>query len=86
MTQSAEDKRRYGSDWNTKRLYMLIKAQGKCQQCHRKNGDRVLRKPSQVRLAVHHRDGNVSNDSESNLEVLCQSCHLKRRPRTQIPT
>jgi hypothetical protein len=29
-------------------------------------------------LSVHHKDGNRYNNSESNFEVLCFNCHVKR--------
>lgn len=29
-------------------------------------------------LQIHHKDGDTSNNSEDNLEVVCANCHIKR--------
>lgn len=29
-------------------------------------------------LQIHHKDGNNTNNDESNLEVVCANCHVKR--------
>ncbi len=49
----------------------LIKVRGcKCERC---NGDSWLGKPMPVE--VHHVDGNFTNNSIANLELLCPNCH-----------
>ena len=63
-------------DWRTYKSYTgkarrLVELVGKCQQCGVSN----------VKLHVHHRDGNgttslTPNHSPDNLIVLCPTCHL----------
>lgn len=32
---------------------------------------------------VHHKDGNVENTNEDNLEALCHSCHSRHTAKKQ---
>jgi hypothetical protein len=32
-------------------------------------------------LCVHHMDGNNDNNDDSNLEIVCFNCHVKRHLR-----
>lgn len=43
-------------------------------------GDKCSRCGSTNELIVHHKDRNRSNNSVSNLELLCVSCHNKTHP------
>lgn len=53
----------------TYRRYAIAKYGHKCQRC---GWDKV----PEV-LMVHHRDGDRSNNSYENLEVLCPNCHAE---------
>ncbi|TXH49332.1 MAG: hypothetical protein E6Q97_22880 [Desulfurellales bacterium] len=33
--------------------------------------------PPKKQLHVHHRDGDMHNNSPENLQTLCMSCHMK---------
>lgn len=53
-------------------------------QSHYQRICRSIKKPvceicgaTRVRLDTHHKDGNKKNNSESNIQVLCVSCHSK---------
>ena len=48
-----------------------VKPRTKCENCG-----------SNVRLQVHHRDGNKDNNATHNLQTLCQSCHSSEHWRT----
>lgn len=54
----------------------VIKRRGKvCADCGAKKGH------TRRILTVHHQDYDPSNNALSNLDVLCQGCHLRRRAR-----
>lgn len=67
-TRKYKEKTRY----DYQRLVLLKKYDGKCQECG-----------STHRLQVHHKDrvsyhnSPVPNNNLENLELLCQTCHLK---------
>lgn len=54
------------------RLFMLVKAQHKCQQCSWTGINPFTNK---ICLEVHHIDGDWRNNKEENLIVLCPNCH-----------
>lgn len=60
----------YPSNWHEVSL-LLRKALGwRCERCGRGPA------PGHI-LTVHHTDGNKNNCEVSNLQVLCQKCHLE---------
>jgi 5-methylcytosine-specific restriction endonuclease McrA len=57
----------YGEDWTGElRVKVRLRDNYTCQSCGKKRS-----------LDVHHIDSNKHNNSESNLILLCRSCHLK---------
>lgn len=60
----------YTSDWNKRSLVERRRADFTCQNCDRK----ALLEPD-LRLEVHHIDGNKRNNDPMNLVVLCLQCH-----------
>jgi endogenous inhibitor of DNA gyrase (YacG/DUF329 family) len=54
------------------RKYLFIKYGGKCSKCGwEKINETTGKKP----LQVNHIDGDVENNKEGNLELLCPNCH-----------
>ncbi len=49
----------------------------KCQICFRNQKDIISRDGKKRLLSIHHIDYNKKNNSENNLNSLCQSCHMK---------
>lgn len=41
-----------------------------CEECHIKDWNN-----KEIRLHVHHIDGNPRNNDRSNLQILCPNCH-----------
>ena len=64
----------YGEDWFYIANKVKAEAQWKCEEC---NSSRDLRK--KIRITVHHRDGNPKNNTRSNLQCLCNKCHLAKQ-------
>jgi predicted RNA-binding Zn-ribbon protein involved in translation (DUF1610 family) len=54
------------------RKYMLEKAHYKCERCGW--GEKNPYTGKYV-LEIHHKDGDYTNNTEENLEVLCLNCH-----------
>ena len=54
------------------RKYLFEKHHDKCQKCGWGEVNVFTRK---VPLQAHHVDGDASNTSEENLELLCPNCH-----------
>ena len=54
------------------RRYLLEKFNNKCQQCDWGEINHFTKK---IPLEIHHKDGDYSNNKESNLELLCPNCH-----------
>lgn len=57
---------------NFLRKYMLEKAHYKCERCGW--GEKNPYTGKYV-LEIHHKDGDYTNNTEENLEVLCLNCH-----------
>jgi hypothetical protein len=56
--------------WDTIRKYHFIIKNNTCEVCSTNewNGDSVP-------LELHHVDGNINNNGDDNLQVLCPNCH-----------
>lgn len=54
------------------RRYLFEKYDGKCQKC---GWGTINPFTNKVPLAIHHIDGNPSNNTPWNLELLCPNCH-----------
>jgi 5-methylcytosine-specific restriction endonuclease McrA len=54
------------------RKYLLEKSNYKCEECGFEGYNKLTNKTI---LQIHHKDGDSSNNSESNLQVLCPNCH-----------
>ena len=52
--------------------YLMEKFNNKCSQC---GWGEVNPYTNNIPLEVHHKDGDYSNNNESNLELLCPNCH-----------
>jgi rRNA maturation endonuclease Nob1 len=54
-------------------VHMIESREQKCEICGKAN----------VRLDVHHKDGNYNNNFSANLMLICRSCHMKiHRPKS----
>ena len=56
----------------TIRDYLLEKNEYKCESCGFEGYNKLTGKTI---LQIHHKDGDSSNNSEENLQVLCPNCH-----------
>lgn len=54
------------------RRYLLSKAGDKCTIC---GWNELNPKTGKCPLEIHHKDGDHTNNAESNLQVLCPNCH-----------
>jgi Zn finger protein HypA/HybF involved in hydrogenase expression len=54
------------------RRYLIEKYDGKCSQC---GWSKTNPYTGKVPLEVHHKDGDYTNNDESNLDLLCPNCH-----------
>lgn len=54
------------------RRYMLTKCNNACQSC---GWDKLHPIDSKPLVEIDHIDGDASNNTESNLRVLCPNCH-----------
>lgn len=54
------------------RKYMLIKTGYRCERCGFEGKNPYTNKTI---LQLHHLDGDCTNNTESNLQVLCPNCH-----------
>ena len=52
--------------------YLLEKYNNSCQEC---GWNKVNEHTGNVPLQIHHIDGDCTNNSESNLQLLCPNCH-----------
>ena len=52
--------------------YLFEKNNNSCQEC---GWDRVNEHTGSVPLQIHHIDGDCTNNSEENLQLLCPNCH-----------
>lgn len=57
---------------NYLRKYMFNKHENKCSCC---GWNKIHPKTNNVPLQIHHKDGNSSNYTEENIELLCPNCH-----------
>lgn len=54
------------------RDYLMDKHERKCQVC---GWDKIHPITGEPPLHVHHVDGDATNNSEDNLQLLCPNCH-----------
>jgi len=52
------------------RNQLLVKRGHKCERCKRTEWE-----GEQIKIEMHHVDGNNKNNEESNLQLLCPNCH-----------
>lgn len=74
MKSKHHDTERTGLHWRQileLRGKILFLQNFKCAECP---ADLSIPEPNYAHL--HHKDGNSKNNTDSNLEVLCLSCHL----------
>lgn len=54
------------------RKYMLLKANNRCELC---GWNKINSYTGKTPLEIHHIDGDYTNNTEENLQVLCPNCH-----------
>ena len=54
------------------RRYLMNKFDNKCSQC---GWGEVNPYTGKIPLEIHHKDGDYTNNLESNLDLLCPNCH-----------
>ena len=54
------------------RKYLMEKFDNKCSKC---GWGEINPYTENIPLEVHHKDGDYSNNSEDNLDLLCPNCH-----------
>lgn len=52
--------------------YLMKKHNCKCEKC---GWGEINETTGNIPLQIHHKDGNCTNNSEENLELLCPNCH-----------
>jgi len=68
----------YPPNWHEIALRIKAKANWKCQKCHAEHNP-----VKGIQLGVHHKDGQPSNCSDSNLIALCRKCHLMEQMKIE---
>lgn len=95
-SKESRQSRGYGAEWDKKRLVVIERDLGMCQECKRqgiiKAGKDVDHKVSKAKATqMGWREGQI--ESTANLEYLCTPCHLAKtahengrtyRPKVQI--
>lgn len=71
-----KNRNKYPGKWPSIRKKAIENARDRCQKCRVKNGSKNRRTRKRIVLVVAHLDHNPQNCAESNLEVLCRSCHM----------
>ena len=67
MGQAFDARPSKSTDWSTTHYHARkLVPRGPCVKCRTKNAS-----------DVHHKDGNHTNNTTSNLERICRSCHVK---------
>ena len=57
---------------NTVRKYIFQKNNNKCEKCGK---DFINPYTNRSILQIHHKDGDCTNNTEENLQLLCPNCH-----------
>lgn len=52
-----------------------------CERCNCKETVKRVGQYNKSNLIVHHKDGDISNNEEDNLQTLCGTCHSKEYPK-----
>lgn len=95
-SRESRQSRGYGAEWDKKRLVVIERDLGMCQECKRqgiiKAGKDVDHKVSKAKAAqMGWREDQI--ESTANLEYLCKTCHDEKsaretgrtyRPKVQI--
>lgn len=64
----------YGKDWPLISAKVKAEKNYTCGEC---GNTRDLKR--NIRIGVHHSDGNPKNNQRTNLECICNICHLKKQ-------
>lgn len=64
----------YGKDWPLIAGKVKAEMNYKCEEC---GATRDLKR--KIRITVHHRDCNPRNNERTNLQVLCNKCHIQKQ-------
>jgi 5-methylcytosine-specific restriction endonuclease McrA len=64
----------YGEDWDLIASKVKAEKNYTCEEC---GATRNLK--TKLRITVHHRDGNPKNNERTNLQCLCNKCHLQKQ-------
>jgi 5-methylcytosine-specific restriction endonuclease McrA len=64
----------YGKDWHLIAGKVKAEKNYTCETCGKTKD--YLRK---IRITVHHIDGNPKNNERSNLQCICNICHLQKQ-------
>ena len=71
------DYKKYPKNWHTEiRPRILKRANNKCEWCGAENYKPHPKTGSKVILTISHFDHDKDNNSDNNLNALCQKCHL----------
>lgn len=85
------DYKKYPKNWKWLSKQIVARGHGRCELCHVKNHLDYWRSPEgeawgyempgykkvKIILTVHHINYDVTDNSERNLILLCQRCHLR---------
>lgn len=70
--------------WPRIRGELLARAKNRCERCGVPNG-MLLSSGVRVVLTIAHLDQDPSNNDASNLQALCQRCHLNHDRPFNVP-
>jgi hypothetical protein len=79
-----------GAKWKQLRARVLRRAKNCCEQCGVLNGQAYFRfvrgvwREARVVLTIAHLNHNPADNSMSNVQALCQCCHLRHDLRFHV--